>query len=87
MSSSSHGMIAWMARNGVTANLLMIVLVVGGFYASTQIKKEVFPEFELDMVTVSVTYSGASPEDVEQGIVLPVEEALEIGRASCRERV
>ena len=77
MSSSSHGMIAWMARNGVTANLLMIVLVVGGFYASTQIKKEVFPEFELDMVTVSVTYSGASPEDVEQGIVLPVEEALE----------
>ncbi len=77
MSASSHGMIAWMARNGVTANLLMIVLVLGGFYASTQIKKEVFPEFSLDMVTVSVTYSGASPADVEQGIVLPIEEALE----------
>ncbi|WP_083561942.1 efflux RND transporter permease subunit [Oceanococcus atlanticus] len=77
MSSPTHGMIAWMARNGVTANLLMIVMVFGGFYASTQIKKEVFPEFTLDFVTVSASYPGASPEDVEQGIVLPIEEALE----------
>ncbi len=77
MSAVTTGMIAWMARNGVTANLLMIVMVLGGLYASTQIKKEVFPEFTLDMVTVSVAYPGASPEDVEQGIVLAIEEALQ----------
>lgn len=79
MSSAQQtgGAIAYMTRNPVTANLLMLVLVIGGFYASSQIKKEVFPEFDLDMVSVSVSYPGASPEDVEQGIVLAVEEALQ----------
>ena len=77
MSQPSRGVIAWMTRNGVTANLLMVVLMVGGFVASLQIKKEVFPEFSLDIVAVSVAYPGASPEDVEQGIVLVVEEALQ----------
>ncbi|MGJ8669029.1 MAG: efflux RND transporter permease subunit [Oceanococcus sp.] len=71
------GPIAYFARNPVTANLLMLVLIIGGFFASSQIKKEVFPEFDLDMVSVSVSYPGASPEDVEQGIVLAVEEALQ----------
>lgn len=72
-----RGPIAWMAQNGVTPNLMMFVLIVGGLIASFQIKKEVFPEFTLDIVTVSVAYPGASPEDVEQGIVLAVEEALQ----------
>ncbi len=77
MSEPRRGMIAWMTRNGVTANLLMVVLMAGGFMASLQIKKEVFPEFALDVVSVNVAYPGASPEDVEQGIVLVVEEALQ----------
>lgn len=77
MSRTRRGPIAWMTRNGVTANLLMIVLLVGGFFSSLQIKKEVFPEFSLDLVSVTVGYPGASPEDVEQGIVLVVEEALQ----------
>lgn len=77
MSRPRSGFIAWMTRHGVSANLLMLVLLAGGFVASLQIKKEVFPEFSLDMVTVSVGYPGASPEDVEQGIVLVVEEALQ----------
>ena len=66
-----------MARNGVSANLLMLVMVLGGLMASWQIKKEVFPEFSLDQVEVSVAYPGASPTDVEQGVVLVVEEALQ----------
>ena len=73
---SHAGPIAWMARNGVSANLLMLVMVLGGLMASWQIKKEVFPEFSLDQVEVSVAYPGASPTDVEQGVVLVVEEAL-----------
>ncbi|MBD8527872.1 efflux RND transporter permease subunit [Pseudomarimonas arenosa] len=77
MSRPRPGVISWMTRHGVSANLLMLVLLVGGFLASLQIKKEVFPEFSLDMVAVSVGYPGASPEDVEQGIVLVVEEALQ----------
>ncbi len=72
----AKGALAWMARNPVAANLLMVVLLVGGFIGSTRIKQEVFPEFDLDMVTVSVAYPGASPADVEQGIILAVEEAV-----------
>lgn len=71
-----RGPLAWMVRNRVTPNLLMIFLLVGGLYMSSKIKKEVFPEFELDIVRVSVAYPGASPEEVEQGILLSVEEAV-----------
>ncbi|MDH3454559.1 MAG: efflux RND transporter permease subunit, partial [Desulfuromonadales bacterium] len=71
-----RGPLAWMTYNRVTPNLLMIALLLGGLFVSGQIKKEVFPEFELDLVTVSVAYPGASPEEVEQGIILVVEEAV-----------
>jgi multidrug efflux pump subunit AcrB len=70
------GPIAWMARNPVAANLLMIVILVGGLVGALQVKQEVFPEFDLDMVSVSVPYPGATPDDVEQGIVRAVEEAV-----------
>ena len=74
--SRAHGPIPWMVHNRVTPNLLMIFLVLGGLFMTTRIKQEVFPEFDLDMVTISVSYSGASPEEVEQGIILAVEEAI-----------
>ncbi|MBM9512206.1 efflux RND transporter permease subunit [Desulfogranum marinum] len=76
-STSSQGPIAWMVNNGVTSNLLMILLIIGGLLVSFNIKKEVFPDFELDNVAISVAYSGASPEEVEQGILLVVEEAVQ----------
>lgn len=66
-----------MVHNRVTPNLLMIFLILGGLYMSTKIKKEVFPSFELDMVSISVSYPGSSPEEVEQGIVLAIEDAIE----------
>ena len=67
------GPISWMARNSVASNLLMIVVFMLGLVGISSIKQEVFPDFQLDMVTVSVPYPGASPEEVEQGIVLAVE--------------
>ncbi len=71
------GPIHWMAHHPVSANLLMLVLLLGGFFWGTRIKQEVFPDFELDMVTVSVPYPGASPQEVERGIVLAVEEVVQ----------
>jgi multidrug efflux pump subunit AcrB len=71
-----HGAIAWMASNPVAANLIMLVCLVGGFVMMTQIPQEVFPEFESDIVTVTVAYPGASPEEVEKGIVLAIEERV-----------
>jgi multidrug efflux pump subunit AcrB len=81
MSSSPHekepgGALAWMARNPVAANLLMVVILAGGVLGLTRVKQEVFPEFELDTIIVTVAYPGASPTEVEQGIVLAVEEAV-----------
>jgi multidrug efflux pump subunit AcrB len=70
------GPIAWMATHPVAANISMLVLVIGGFLALLKTKQEVFPEFELDLVVAGVTYPGASPEEVEQGIILPIEEAV-----------
>lgn len=65
-----------MVHNRVTPNLLMVTLIVGGFLTALTIKQEVFPEFDLDTVTVRVPYPGASPAEVEQGIVLAVEEGI-----------
>jgi multidrug efflux pump subunit AcrB len=71
-----EGAIAYMARNSVAANLLMIVLLAGGIWTMFHVQKEVFPQFQLDFVRVSVAYPGASPAEVEQGILQPVEEAV-----------
>ncbi len=79
--SSRHtketGPIAWMAGNSVAANLLMAIFLVGGLFMGFSIKQQVFPETQSDVVTVSITYPGASPEEVEKGIVLAVEDAIE----------
>ena len=75
--SLRKGAISWMARNGVAANLLMAgILACGILLGLLQVKQEVFPEFSLDIITVRVPYPGASPEEVEQGIVLAVEEEV-----------
>lgn len=81
ISPSEHnqlrGSIGWMVRNPVVANLLMVFLLLGGLYTATQIKQEVFPQFELDMVTVRMVYPGASPEVIEQGILQAIESAIQ----------
>lgn len=72
----TRGPIAWMARNSVAANLLMLSLLVGGLFTASHVKQEVFPDFELDLVNVTVPYPGASPSEVERGIILAIEEAI-----------
>ncbi|QTF91964.1 efflux RND transporter permease subunit, partial [Halomonas sp. BM-2019] len=71
-----RGPIAWMVHHGVAPNLLMLLLIIGGLMASTTIKKEVFPDFELEIITVAIGYPGATPEEVEQSLLLPLEAAL-----------
>lgn len=72
-----HGSIAWMAKNPVSANLLMVGIVVGGLgMARFQLRQEVFPQVEPDVIDITVPYPGASPEEVEKGILLAVEEVV-----------
>ena len=68
--------IHWMASNSVAANLAMLVCVVGGLIFISAIKQEIFPEIQLEMVNIAVPYPGAGPDEVEQGVVLPIEEAI-----------
>ena len=75
-SSTSSGVIAWMVRNRVTPNLMMLLCLIGGLVMSLLIRKEVFPEFNLDYVYVSVSYSGSTPDEIEQGIVLAIENEI-----------
>ncbi|AZM97066.1 efflux RND transporter permease subunit [Vreelandella venusta] len=71
-----RGPLAWMVDHGVAPNLMMVLFIVGGLMASLAIKKEVFPEFETEIIQVSISYPGATPEDVEQSLLLPVEAAI-----------
>ncbi len=72
----ARGPIAWMVHHRVAPNLLMLVLIVGGVLMATRIQQEIFPQFDLDTVSVVVPYPGASPEEVEEAVVLVVEEAV-----------
>lgn len=71
------GMVAFMARNGVAANLLMIFFLVAGIASYGTIVQEVFSENSLDTVSVSVAYPGATPDEVEESIIQKVEEAVQ----------
>jgi multidrug efflux pump subunit AcrB len=71
------GAIAWMARHPVASNLLMIFILVAGFIGATTVVQEVFPDADLGAVQVRVEYPGASPEEVEEGIIQRIEERVE----------
>ena len=70
------GLIRRMVLNPVAANMLMILILAGGLVASILIPRELFPEFDVDIITVTVPYPGASPADIEQSICLKIEDRL-----------
>ncbi|WP_428618645.1 efflux RND transporter permease subunit [Shewanella sp.] len=76
-SNTNKGIIAWFARNSVAANLLMVVLLIGGLFSTVLINKEVFPSFELNYLQISVAYPGAAPQEIEEGINIKIEEAIQ----------
>lgn len=71
-----NGLIAWWARNSVAANLLMIACVIAGIIAFTQMEREVFPSASFNGATISVAWPGASPQEVEEQIILRIEESI-----------
>jgi len=75
---SATGLLAWFARNHVAANLLMLVVIVVGLVVARNIRQEIYPIYELDTVGIDMQYRGASPEEVEQSILLPIESEVRI---------
>ena len=70
-------MIRWFTQNGVAANLLAGITIVTGIFAALNIKLELFPELDLDIVSIAVPYPGAAPEEVESGIVELIEDRIQ----------
>ncbi len=69
--------IAWFAENSVAANLLMALILGGGLLTVSSLTMEVFPEFSSDMISVSMIYRGAAPEEVEEAVCVRIEEAIQ----------
>ncbi|MBR9883257.1 MAG: efflux RND transporter permease subunit [Oceanospirillales bacterium] len=70
------GLIRLFTSHRVAANLLMVLMLLGGFYGLKKLNVQFFPTFELDVLTVSVTWRGSTAEDVERSVLLPLEEEL-----------
>jgi multidrug efflux pump subunit AcrB len=70
------GPVRWFVHNPIAANLLMMLLLVGGVFAIPSLDKEYFPEFEINIVSVTVPYPGAGPGEVEEQICVRIEEAV-----------
>ncbi|MEH6594299.1 MAG: efflux RND transporter permease subunit [Colwellia polaris] len=71
------GIIAWFSRNSVAANLLMIFILVGGLLTIQTINKQMFPQVKINWISYNAPYPGAAPQEVEEGITIKIEEALE----------
>lgn len=71
-----RGIIAWWAQNSVAANLLMLVAIVGGVLGYFAMNREVFPTATMPGVEITVAWPGASPQEVEEQIILRIEEAV-----------
>ena len=71
-----EGVVRWFARNHVAGNFLMLALLLAGVTTWFQVRKEIFPDTAFDALTVSIPYPNATPEEVERGVVVPVEETV-----------
>ncbi|HHL42550.1 MAG TPA: efflux RND transporter permease subunit, partial [Hellea balneolensis] len=68
--------IAWWAGNKVAANLLMFLILIGGVVAFITMEREMEPYVEFPGAQVNVVWLGASPQDIEEQIVVRIEEAV-----------
>jgi multidrug efflux pump subunit AcrB len=69
--------VAWFAENHVAANLLMVLIIIAGFASLPLIQQKSFPDIDVEVIQVGVTYLGAAPEEVEEGVCIRIEEAIQ----------
>ena len=72
-----EGIIGWFVRNHVAANLLMFAIIGLGLYSGLNLRQQTTPDFDINYVSVRVPYLGAAPEEVEEGVVIKIEEAIQ----------
>ncbi|WP_420442155.1 efflux RND transporter permease subunit [Candidatus Palauibacter sp.] len=76
LSGEQRGPIAYMVRNGVAANLLMLFILVGGLVSLNGLVQEAFPALSFNHIEISMSYPGATPQEVEESVVLKIEERV-----------
>ena len=76
--SEPRGLIASFTQHKVASNLLMLLMVMLGFLGLNRLNTQLFPNFDFDYITVTIPWRGASPEDVQRSITIPVEQAIKL---------
>ena len=72
-----NGLISWFARNTVAANLTMVAIILTGLMTIGTLRQEVVPNIIMDSAMVTVVYPGASPEEVEKGVIMRIEKEVQ----------
>ncbi|MDR1494405.1 MAG: efflux RND transporter permease subunit [Planctomycetaceae bacterium] len=72
-----HQFFKWAVSNSPAMNVLMMAVILIGIICGLKLRRETFPEFDIEQIMVSVPYPGATPEEVENGICQKIEEALQ----------
>ncbi|WP_405598413.1 MULTISPECIES: efflux RND transporter permease subunit [unclassified Pseudoalteromonas] len=70
------GIIAYFANNSVAANLMMIFIVVMGIISFLNLQRQMFPNIEINYINIEANYPGASPQEIEESILIKIEESL-----------
>ncbi|MBL4630535.1 MAG: efflux RND transporter permease subunit, partial [Paraglaciecola sp.] len=82
------GLIAYFTNNSVAANLIMMFIIVMGIFSYFTIQRQMFPNIEINYINISTVYRGASPQEIEESILIKIEEAIkditEIKKATSR---
>jgi len=72
-----RSLIAWFVKNPVAANLLMFAMIVGGIFGYNTLEREFIPQTTINGMTISTSWPGASPRDVEEQLIVRIEEAVD----------
>jgi len=75
--NSGGGIIAWFASNPVAANLLMLLVILLGVFEMGSLRKEAFPSFAPDSLSITVSYTSGSAQQSEEGLAIKIEDQLE----------
>jgi multidrug efflux pump subunit AcrB len=70
------GLIAFFANNSVAANLMMFFIIIMGLVSYFTMQRQMFPNIEINYIQITAAYPGASPQEIEESILIKIEESL-----------
>ena len=70
------GLIAYFANNSVAANLMMVFIMVMGIISYNTVQRQMFPNIEVNYIQIQANYPGASPQEIEESILIKIEESI-----------